>query len=263
VSSSPCQPAVCVRCVSWPSSTLSAPPPHPHPPTHTHTHTHTVILPLCRYAVVLRKRIGTSQDARERIDSEGQSRFEVLYQMASGHPPPSCPICYEDVQHRPVLTRCVHMFCRECFYRHAEARHVLNPGGQSSSTTQCPFCRRPVTAKELLEIDTTTITTTTTTTTTATATIQGSNGSASLQTSGVSSSMDEDGAGPAAAGASATQGGAAGAAAAGAGAASVGGAAAVDTPPSYSRASTTEEFQACAMPVGVAPYIVRNTSSLP
>lgn len=72
--------------------------------------------------------------------------------MAAGAPAPSCPICYEDVQDRPVLTRCVHMFCIDCMTKHAEARRVLNIGGVDG-LTQCPFCRQPITTSELLEID--------------------------------------------------------------------------------------------------------------
>lgn len=73
--------------------------------------------------------------------------------MAAGAPPPSCPICYEDVQNRPVLTRCVHMFCYDCMRKHSEARRVLNLSGVAEDI-KCPFCRQTITPADLLEIDT-------------------------------------------------------------------------------------------------------------
>jgi len=106
---------------------------------------------LAAYADVIRKRISASEDARERIEAMTQSRFEVLHAMASGSAAPSCAICFEDEMIRPVLTRCVHMFCFDCMKKHTEARRVL---GAADDQNQCPFCRQPFHPRELLEIDT-------------------------------------------------------------------------------------------------------------
>eukprot|EP00038_Savillea_parva_P008091 m.174656 g.174656 ORF g.174656 m.174656 type:complete len:1539 (-) comp13862_c0_seq1:285-4901(-) len=97
----------------------------------------------CAYADLLRKRIGATEEKRERIVQTSQTRFEVLGQMAAGAAPPSCPICFDDVQERPVVTRCVHMFCHDCILKHVGAKG-----------SKCPFCRQNIVLDELLEIHT-------------------------------------------------------------------------------------------------------------
>ena len=50
---------------------------------------------------------------------------------------------------QPVVTRCVHLFCRVCIDAHIRSFRVVNHNMAANAECQCPICRRPIRRHEL------------------------------------------------------------------------------------------------------------------
>lgn len=93
-----------------------------------------------------RKVLVQAQDRdQEELTRQNQDRFQGLNEIVEGLPAPQCPICLCEPAEDPVVTPCVHMYCKKCFIAHLNASKVLDgpiASGHSSHSVRCPLCRR-------------------------------------------------------------------------------------------------------------------------
>ncbi|CAM9932520.1 unnamed protein product, partial [Ectocarpus fasciculatus] len=65
--------------------------------------------------------------------------------------PVSCPICMCSVV-RPTVTKCAHLFCRECISRELQRTPAF--GMVQLPQAKCPICRRTMKGSEMMELQT-------------------------------------------------------------------------------------------------------------
>ncbi|CAM9858108.1 unnamed protein product [Ectocarpus sp. 6 AP-2014] len=76
--------------------------------------------------------------------------FSAIYKAMAGEPV-SCPICMCSVV-RPTVTKCAHLFCRECISRELQRTPAL--GMIQLPQAKCPICRRTMKGSEMMELQT-------------------------------------------------------------------------------------------------------------
>eukprot|EP00752_Nemacystus_decipiens_P012660 g11214.t1 len=76
--------------------------------------------------------------------------FSAIYKAMAGEPV-SCPICMCSVV-RPTVTKCAHLFCRECISRELQRTPAL--GMVQVPQAKCPICRRTMKGPEMMELQT-------------------------------------------------------------------------------------------------------------
>ncbi|CAM9883365.1 unnamed protein product [Pylaiella littoralis] len=76
--------------------------------------------------------------------------FSAIYKAMAGEPVP-CPICMCNVV-RPTVTKCAHLFCRECISRELQRTPAL--GMLQAPQSKCPICRRIMKGSEMMEMKT-------------------------------------------------------------------------------------------------------------
>ena len=77
----------------------------------------------------------------------------ALTEMLSSGSDEECPVCFEPLR-QPVITVCSHVFCRPCVSRLLDAPAAApRPGpAPAADGAQCPLCRGPLRAGQLVEI---------------------------------------------------------------------------------------------------------------
>ncbi|CAM9758820.1 unnamed protein product [Ectocarpus sp. 4 AP-2014] len=84
-------------------------------------------------------------------DTEVQvAGFSAIYKAMAGEPVP-CPICMCSVV-RPTVTKCAHLFCRECISRELQRTPAF--GMIQLPQAKCPICRRTMKGSEMMELQT-------------------------------------------------------------------------------------------------------------
>lgn len=108
------------------------------------------------YIAVLQEAVPRDKD--QDVNVQSSDKFEGLQGLIQGLPAPRCPICLSSACELPLVTPCVHIFCKKCFLAHMAATDVLGGGhgihgddvrGKSS---KCPLCRRAIRLQDLIEI---------------------------------------------------------------------------------------------------------------
>ena len=75
----------------------------------------------------------------------------ALTEMLSSGSDEECPVCFEPLR-QPVITVCSHVFCKRCVGRLLEAGQGPGPAAAAADGAQCPLCRGPVRAGQLVEV---------------------------------------------------------------------------------------------------------------
>ena len=82
---------------------------------------------------------------------ERQRLVAALTEMLSSGSDEECPVCFEPLR-QPVITVCSHVFCKRCVGRLLEAGQGPGPAAAAADGAQCPLCRGPVRAGQLVEV---------------------------------------------------------------------------------------------------------------